>query len=118
MKAVLDRRLEDDDADQVRRSHAGAIKELQLTPIVGAVVITSVVLPDATDVAVPHKLGRAPRWVGPSVVKEVGAIASVGIIVDLGVTDSAGNPVNRSEIVVLRASGYGATVAIDLLVVP
>lgn len=118
MRPVISKKLVDPDAEVVRRSTAEAITELQTLPIAGAIFIPDVVLPDATDVRVSHKLGRAPRFVSESTVREVTAIASAGIIVDLGTEDTAGRPINRANQIVLRASGYGATIVVNVMVVP
>jgi hypothetical protein len=43
---------------------------------------------------------------------------SAGVVVDLGSSDTAGNPINRKQTVVLRATGFGATITVDLVAVP
>ena len=104
------------DAERVRQSHAQGITELQELQIAKAVVIRNVTLPDATDTPISHGLGRPPVFVKESAVREGTPIAAAGIIVDLGTRNTAGQPIDRSRTVVLRATGYGATLVIDLLV--
>lgn len=113
MKPILDRRLEDADADQVRRSHADAIRELQALPAAGEVLIPNVSLVSGAETPIAHKLGRAPVFVQVSVVS--GAVTA-GIITEFRTVFSNGAPVDRTKIIVLQASGYGATVRVDVLV--
>lgn len=115
MKRVLNKRLADETADAVRRSEAEAIGELQGLPAAGMKVIAGVELPDSTDVPVNHKLGKAPTWLRESAVR---GAATAGVVVDLGSRNTAGGSVDRSQTVVLRATGYGATITVDVLVVP
>jgi hypothetical protein len=89
-------RLADPDAERVRQSVADAIQEIQSLPASGLRVIA-------------HKLGRAPSWVGPSAIR--GAIT-------VGVVGEFRDRADRTQIVEIAATGYGATITIDLLVVP
>jgi hypothetical protein len=107
---LLDIQLEDERAERARRSHASAIGELQASPLAGAKVIAGVELSDATTRVIAHKLGRAPRWVGVSVVR---GASSAGVI-----TETRGSPYDASQVLALTASGYGATITVDLLVLP
>jgi hypothetical protein len=107
---LLDIELEDERAERARRSHASAITELQTGPLAGAKVIAGISLPDGELRTVAHKLGRAPRWVGVSVVR---GASTAGVI-----TETRGGQYNASQLLALTASGYGATITVDLLVLP
>lgn len=107
-------RLDDDDAEKVRRNHEQRIAELQALPASNMTVVRGVVLPSGSpgaSVAIAHGLGRAPIWVGPSAPRNV---ATIGVIVDLGSVDLSGNPIDRSKVVVLLGSGYGAAITVDV----
>ena len=107
MVNVLDLKLGDDDAERVRRSHSEAIKEGQRSL---PRVIANVTLANGAATTVAHGAGKPPRAIIPSAIR--GAV-SAGFIVE---TRPSG--VDRSKTVVLQASGYGATITIDLVVIP
>ncbi len=112
--ALVDKVLGDPIADQVRRSIAAAIRQLQGLPCVDFKVIQGVELPDTVAITVPHKLGRAPIWVGPSAPR---GGSGVGVIFHYtGFHPTTGAPINNAEVVVIAAFSYGATVTIDLAV--
>ena len=98
------------DAERVRRNHHEAIAEIQQAPLVGAVVLPGIELEDGVETPVAHRLGRAPRFVSPSIVR---GASSAGFIAEI----RAGG-YNRAQHLVLKASGWGATITLDLLVVP
>lgn len=106
MSRLLDARLQDKDAERVRLSHAQAIREIDARPRL--VVIKNIPLPDSTRVPVPHRLGRAPSWIGPSAIRGAAAAGVIGEFRD---------GVDRTKLVEIAASGYGATITIDLLLV-
>lgn len=108
MKAPQARRLEDPDAEAVRRSHHEAIRELQAMPAASLRVISNIALTDGTAINVSHGLGREPIWIGPSCVR---GPSTSGRIEELRNTGA-----DRSSVVVLKASGYGATITVDLAV--
>jgi hypothetical protein len=106
MRQIQDIRLKDVDAERVRRDHADAIKEIQaLLPK----VIPSVTLEDGVETHVSHGLGRAPRAVWETIVR--GAITAGRIVEDR-------SNVDRTKSVKLTANGYGATITVDLVVMP
>lgn len=98
-------RLKDEAAEQVRRNHEQRISELAGSPLAGAVVL-EIELPNGTDVTVAHRLGRRPRGVWVAAVR--GAVTA-GQVIEVSGTDP-------DRIVVLRATGYGATVTAAVLV--
>lgn len=101
-------RLADSDADRVRRAHHDAIVTLQQMPSASLQVIANVTLTDGTATPVSHGLGRAPAWVAPSCPRNA---TSAGYIVEVrdGSTD-------RTKQVLLKASGFGATITVDVVV--
>jgi hypothetical protein len=102
--------LPDAAAERVRQDHAAAIHELQGLPLAGALVVTDVSLADGVPTPVGHGLRRPPRWVGVSAIRG----ASTSGRVDEN-RDGTGD---RGRVVVLEANGYGATIVVDVLVVP
>jgi len=109
MKTIDTTKLDDDKADRVRRSHAEAIREIQARPALGMIVIPNVVLADNVRTTIAHGLGRAPSWIGPSVIS---GAATAGVIVEFV------DGVDRTKVIDIAAVFYGATITIDLLVVP
>lgn len=105
MRQLQDIKLADVDAERVRRDHADAIRELQRAL---PVIVKNVVLADSTATHVPNPLGRVPQAVTQSIVR--GAIATAGRISET--TDG----VDRTRTLVLTATGWGATITIDVLV--
>lgn len=109
MIQLLSIRLADSDAERVRLSTADVIRELQDTPIAQAKVIESVTLADAVITLVAHKLGRAPRI---TLVSPPRGPIAIGIIEERTIE----NP-DRTKFVALKASGMGAIVTVDVLVI-
>lgn len=91
----------------MRRSHEEAIRTLQTVPAASLKVIGPIELADGVETHVAHGLGRAPAWVSPSAVR---GPSTSGHIEEL----RAG--VDRSRVIVLKASGYGATVTVEVAV--
>lgn len=106
MKQLPEIGLSDPVLERVRRDHAEAIRELQrFLPI----IVKNVVLEDSTSTHVAHGLGQVPRAITTSVPR--GAIATAGRI---GETTDAS--LDRSKTVVLTATGWGATITVDVMV--
>jgi hypothetical protein len=104
MRAGVTVQLADPVAERANRNHRERIDEIQKQPAVAARVVRNVALPNATQVSVPHGLGRVPMFVAPSPARggsSNGAIAEV---------------LRNATVVVLEASGWGATVTVDLMV--
>jgi len=94
----------------MRRNFADAIAELQKLPMASAKVISGVELASGVDTLVPHGLGRAPIMHWPSSVRAAGGVPSAGVI------EEYRDGVDRTRYIKLRASGYGATITVDLVV--
>lgn len=108
MKQLLAIRLADENAERVRKSHAEAIGEWQGSAAAGLKVIAGIQLADGVNTPIPHGLGRAARWVAPSAVR---GASTTGRIEE--VRDSV---YDRERVVVLKATDWGATVTVDVLV--
>ena len=92
-------------AETARRVAEECIRELQTGR---PSVLRSIVLEDGIETAVAHKLGRAPLWVGVSCVR--GAVASGRV------EEVRTGSYQFAQVIVLRATGYGGPVTIDLAV--
>jgi hypothetical protein len=107
LRQLPDATLDDDKADTARREAILAIRELQGLPAAGLVVKQNVTLANGVATPVAHGLGRVPLFVRESCVR--GAL-SAGVVVE---TRDGAYP--RDRYVTLTASGYGATVTVDLV---
>ena len=108
LKAPLSIRLADQDPDRVIRDLQQKIRELQALPLTSARVIQVVTLADSALTPVRHGLGRIPIWVRESTVR--GATSSGRIV------ETRDGTLDRTQFVALTATGWGATITIDLLV--
>lgn len=97
------------DFERSRRNLADAIRELQLSSFAQPTTVKDVTLADGVATPVPHKLG-VPAFAMLSPVR--GAV-TVGMIEEVRETQY-----DRTLFVVLRATGYGATVTVDVKAVP
>lgn len=105
--APVTHRLKDDDAERIRRSHAGCILELQSVPVMGGTLVRNVELEDGISTPIAHGLGRrASLW--PSAVRASGS-ATTGRIRDVTEIVVA----DASKVVVLKAEGWGETIKLD-----
>ena len=105
--APTTRRHDDPATEQIRREHHDKIVELQQQPAAGIGIVAGVTLVDTVTTAVPHKLGRVPIFVVPSIVR--GATATGRIV------ESRSAATDRTKYVLLTATGHGATITLDLL---
>jgi hypothetical protein len=106
-RAITTPRLPEPQAEEVRRLIVDAVRELQALPAASLGVLADVQVPDGQLVAVPHRLGRPPRFV---VISAPRGPVSAGFVEE--VRDGA----DRARVVVLRAQGYGATITVDVVV--
>jgi hypothetical protein len=119
VRTLLDARLADEVADRVRQSHAGAIRELQQLPLVGALCIQGVRLVNTVETEISHRLGRAPLmvWVSPPVA--IPTPLTSGLIVQYrGRHGNAGTgpPIDATRVIVLAAFNWGADITVDVVV--
>jgi hypothetical protein len=108
MKQLADIALPDIENERVRRMHHEAIAELQRLPFAGArLAKADVVLADGAATAIPHGLGRRVYvWHSPP-----RGAAATGRIEEL--RDGSYDP---SKYVVLKATGWGASIVVDVYV--
>lgn len=101
-------KLADDNAERIRRAHHDAIRTLQESPASSMVVIKDVTLTDGTATPISHGLGRVPIWVCPSPPRGATSTGRIEEIRD--------GSARREQQVILKATGWGATITIDLAV--
>lgn len=111
LRAPMQPRIANDpEVDRVLRDHARCLTELQKLIAAGARIIPNVVLADGVSTPVSHKLGRSPLIVLPSAVRGTTALTG-GVVHEVQSTSF-----DRRDILVLRATGYGASVTADIMV--
>lgn len=109
-------RLADPEAEKARRNHDQRIGELQGLPATALRTIAGVVLPDGTEVTVPHGLGRAPRAVITSPVRAAAGTTAGAIFEYRGVGGLSGSPIDSSSVIVLAAFGFTNSITVDVVV--
>jgi hypothetical protein len=106
VKPPISIQLDDRDAERVRRSHEDAIVDLQGRTVI--VPLGEVSLASGVETPVAHGLGRRPEQV---IVGPVRNASTVGMVQEIRT-----GSYDRTQVVVLKASGYGATVLADVSV--
>lgn len=101
--------LADPDVERVTRNHAEILAALLRAPAGAMRIIAAVELTDGTETPVAHGLGRAPAIVIPGAPKGSGLTGGT-------IHEVPNSSVDRREIIILRATGYGATITVDLAV--
>lgn len=109
LSAPITPRLPDIDSERVRRELDAKIAQLQKLPAMGMAVVGSQSLPDSTLTLVPHPLGRAPSFVTCSPPRGASSTGRLEEIRD--------GSYDRKKFVGLKATGWGATITVDVLVV-
>ncbi len=100
--------LDDDKAELVRLEHERKLVELQKLPAAALTVIPNVTLADGVATPIAHRLGRrAVCWHSPP-----RGAASTGRIEELRTAGS----VDPTKFVVLSATGWGASIVVDVFV--
>lgn len=100
-------RHSDEETEALRRTLLDAIQDLQGAALSIPEIVAGVSLPDGQVITVAHKLGRSPRWVQASIPR--GPVAA-------GYIEEIRDTADRTRYVALRATGYGATITVDLAV--
>jgi hypothetical protein len=101
---TIDERSKPVDLERIRRNHHEAIVELQRLPVLA--VLKDIKLLDGVDTHIAHRQGHA-------VTAFYSAIRNA---VSNGRIDEIRSGVDLSKFIVLRATGYGSTVFVDVLV--
>ena len=102
LNITIDENTKPGDLERIRRNMYDVLRELQLRA--SPVVREGIELVDGVDTPIAHKLGRRPRWVRESCIRNA---TSIGRIDEIS---------RDAEYVVLRAIGYGGPITIDLQV--
>jgi hypothetical protein len=103
--------LDDEKAEQVRQSHQRAIEELQALPLVRGKLIRGIELPDGSEVTVAHGLGhRASLF--PAIPLQGNFTATNGRLLDITLLRT--DKVNLDKESVLKATGFGGTLTLDV----
>ena len=105
-------RQEDPKVERAFQDHKATIDKLADRPGVNMAILSDVVLYDGIETPVPHKLGKAPSAVSITAVR---GQLTAGVVEDVRTLTGT---YDRAKFVTLKASGYGATITVDVLVVP
>lgn len=100
--------LRDPEAERVRRSLELRLREIGNLPAMGLHAIRDVELADGVATVIAHGLGHSPEWAAPSAVR--GAV-TIGMIEEI-----RDGSYDRASAIMLRATGYGATITVDVAV--
>lgn len=103
-------RLDDAKTDRVVTDHRRAIDQLAASPAIGLKVIKDVSLADGVETPIPHGCRSAPTWVRESCVR---GASSTGRIEEI-----RSDAYDRKKSIVLKATGWGATITVDVAVMP
>lgn len=104
---LLELQLADPVAEQLRESHAASLRALRGGLFAEAELLADVELADGVATPISHRLGRVPRVV--LVTPHRGATAAGAI------EEVRSSTYDRARVVVLRATGYSATVKVDVV---
>lgn len=108
MTKILDTKIGDPALDNAIRNVRDAVKEHASSPFLGAVFVKDVTIADGAFVPVSHGLGRTPNIV---IVSPPRNPTSTGRVVEVR------DGFDRTKMVKLHASGWGATITVDVLIV-
>lgn len=108
LRAPLTARLADPTAERVRQNHDDRIAELAALPSSGLAILRGIVLQDSVLTLVPHKLGRRPSFVRESMPRGASSTGRIDDIDD--------GSYDRTKFLGLKASGFGATITVDVQV--
>lgn len=100
--------VQDPATDRALREHQRAIVDLIGLPMAGAKVLRDVELLDGVETPIAHGQQRVPIWVQVSCPRNQ---TSSGRIVEIRSSDY-----DRTQYVVLKASGCGSSIIVDVLV--
>lgn len=103
---TIDVRFSDELAERVRRNFSDQIRELQNAPALTSEFLRGVSLPAGATTLIAHRLGRPPVMITLSPIQ---GSSTPGVIEEVLSTS-----VDRTKFIQLRASGYGATITVDV----
>lgn len=113
LKPALVVTLADKQSERARRNHEERIDELQEVEIVRGRLFREVELPNATDAPIHHALGRIATAIPGAPYSKDGAETTGGILRDRTRLVTEYDP---RQYTVLRASGWGTTMYVDVWV--
>jgi hypothetical protein len=105
----IDERTTPAELESIRRNLADALRELQGSTFARVTTVKDVALADGVSTPIPHRLGVAAFAI-PSPVRGASTSGRIEEVRD--------TQYDRSLFIVLRATGYGATVTVDVKAVP
>ncbi len=108
MRRLIQVHLPDPTLERVRQDLVAAVDELQSMPLAAARVVSGVVLADGVATPVAHGLGRPATWVRESCPRNP---ISTGRVEEIRTGSH-----DRSKFVVLKATGWGATITVDIVI--
>lgn len=106
LTATIDERTSAKDLERIRRNLVDVIREEQARR---PKFIYDVELADGVNTPIAHKLGR-PAFVTPAPVRGASSSGRIEEVRDTDVT----RIYPRSQFVVLKATGWGATITVDV----
>lgn len=109
MKAPQTPTIDDENTERLRARFVECIRELQSLPFAKATIVPGVELVNATPKIIAHNLGRVPVFVSTSTPR---GATSAGRIDDI----TRDQQIDRTQFVVLLATGYGATITVEMMV--
>lgn len=107
MRPIPVTKIADAESDRSLREIRDAMRHIQQAPSVSAVYIENVALEDGVVTTIAHGLGRRPKFITCSPIRES---STAGRIVEI--RDS----VNREKFIKLIAADYGQTIYVDVKV--
>lgn len=105
---LVELKLADPVAEQARASHADSLRALRRGLFAEASVLAGIELADATETPIAHKLGRVPKVV---IVSPHRGASAGGAVEEIRTSTY-----DRARVVVLKATGFSATVTVDVVV--
>lgn len=111
--APVTKRLQDDDAEIVRRNHERRLADVESNQ--PPMVVGDFLIPDGGQLTIDHRLGREPRQVifsPPRISSGTVGFVAGGILYEV-----TSNDVKRSLSLRIGASGYGAAVTVTVSVI-
>lgn len=108
MRRLPQTHLPDPALESVRQDLTAIVSEIQQLPFASMRVVQGVVLDDGVETPVSHGLGRPPVWVRESAPR---GPMTAGIVEEVRT-----GGIDRRKSVLLKASGWGASITVDVLV--
>lgn len=99
--------LPDAGAERARKQFVICVRELQELPFAKGAILQDKKLVNDVVTTIAHGLGRAPVWIAPSAPR---GATTAGVIIDL----SREGDVDRTKHIRLKATGFGATITVDI----